>query len=184
MHSLETPGLDKRDHDTIQSMEDWWLLSHCENREWGGGSIYLSHYQWPDDHNCHCVRKITWIESLSTWVGEGKKGEGDKLKRNSWCLDSRTEFLLRSVAQNGWQALVPTLYCFTVVTTKVKEMAVAAIACVDGIPYSFIVLFSSFTAGGVQGRGHLRRSFKTWPIYMTSWKQNIHVRGDWFPRQI
>lgn len=51
---------------------------------------------------------------------------------------------------------------------RVKEMAVAAMAWVDGIPYSAITLFSSFTTGGEEGRGHFKISLATWPIYITS----------------
>jgi hypothetical protein len=51
---------------------------------------------------------------------------------------------------------------------RVKEMAVAAMAWVDGIPYSAIILFSSLTTGGKEGRGHFRMSLATWPIYITN----------------
>lgn len=50
-------------------------------------------------------------------------------------------------------------------------MAVAAMAWVDGIPYSAFVLFSSFTTGGDRGRGHFRMSLETWPMYITIWGQ-------------
>lgn len=54
---------------------------------------------------------------------------------------------------------------------KEKEMAVAAMAWVDGIPYSAFVLISSFTTGGDRGRGHFRMSLETWPMYITIWGQ-------------
>lgn len=68
--------------------------------------------------------------------------------------------------------LVPTLYWFAAAATKVKDMAVAAIAWVEGIPYSAFALVSSLTTGGEQGRGHFRRSFETWPRYITTWRES------------
>lgn len=63
-----------------------------------------------------------------------------------------------------------TWYVSMVEMRKVKEMAVAAMAWVDGIPYSAITLFSSLTTGGEKGRGHFRMSLATWPIYITNCK--------------
>lgn len=48
-------------------------------------------------------------------------------------------------------------------------MAVAAMAWVEGIPYSATVLISSLTTGGERGRGHFRMSLETWPMYITTW---------------
>lgn len=48
-------------------------------------------------------------------------------------------------------------------------MAVAAMAWVEGIPYSASVLISSLTTGGERGRGHFRMSLETWPMYITIW---------------
>lgn len=63
-----------------------------------------------------------------------------------------------------------TWYLSIVEMRRVKDMTVAAIAWVDGIPYSSITLFSSFTTGGERGRGHFRMSLATWPIYITNCK--------------
>lgn len=48
-------------------------------------------------------------------------------------------------------------------------MAVAAMAWVEGIPYSASVLISSLTTGGERGRGHFKMSLETWPMYITIW---------------
>ena len=63
-----------------------------------------------------------------------------------------------------------TWYLSMLEIRRVKEMAVAAMAWVDGIPYSAVTLFSSFTTGGEKGRGHFKISLVTWPIYITSCK--------------
>lgn len=65
--------------------------------------------------------------------------------------------------------LALTLYWFMVAMRKEKEMAVAAMAWVEGIPYSASVRTSSFTTGGERGRGHFRMSLETCPMYITIW---------------
>lgn len=75
---------------------------------------------------------------------------------------------------NVFSFCAPTLYWFMVAMKKEKEMAVAAMAWVEGIPYSAFVLISSFTTGGDRGRGHFRMSLKTWPMYITIWGQERH----------
>lgn len=52
-------------------------------------------------------------------------------------------------------------------------MAVAAMAWVEGIPYSASVRISSFTTGGERGRGHLRMSLETCPMYITIWGEEM-----------
>ncbi|TNN25451.1 hypothetical protein EYF80_064420 [Liparis tanakae] len=42
-------------------------------------------------------------------------------------------------------------------------MAVAAMACVEGSPYSASTRVSSLTTGGDRGRGSFSTSFITWP---------------------
>lgn len=54
-----------------------------------------------------------------------------------------------------------TWYLSTVEMRRVKEMAVAAMAWVDGSPYSAITLVSSFRTGGEEGRGHFKISLDT-----------------------
>lgn len=66
-----------------------------------------------------------------------------------------------------------------VVMKKEKEMAVAAMAWVEGIPYSASVLISSFTTGGERGRGHLRMSLETCPMYITIWGEETPQAVSW-----
>lgn len=53
----------------------------------------------------------------------------------------------------------------------VKEMAVAAMAWVEGSPYSTSTRVSSLTTGGDGGRGSFSRSFVNWPMYITIWRR-------------
>ncbi len=55
--------------------------------------------------------------------------------------------------------------------SSVNEMAVAAMACVDGIPYSASTRVSSLTTGGDGGRGSFKISFITCPIYITTCRE-------------
>lgn len=50
-------------------------------------------------------------------------------------------------------------------------MAVAAMAWVEGSPYSTSTRVSSLTTGGDGGRGSFSRSFISWPMYITIWRR-------------
>lgn len=63
-----------------------------------------------------------------------------------------------------------TLTCILeeALSKSVKEMAVAAMAWVEGSPYSASTRFSSLTTGGDGGRGSFSTSFISWPTYITT----------------
>ncbi len=85
----------------------------------------------------------------------------------------------------GWWQMAPppnhiqnilNLACLTftlswALRSSVNEMAVAAMACVDGIPYSASTRVSSLTTGGDGGRGSFKISFITCPIYITTCRE-------------
>lgn len=50
-------------------------------------------------------------------------------------------------------------------------MAVAAMAWVEGSPYSTSTRVSSLTTGGDGGRGSFSKSFINWPMYITIWER-------------
>ena len=64
-----------------------------------------------------------------------------------------------------------TLYRPIAAKSMVNGTAVAAIACVDGNPYSASTLVSSLNTGGQVGRGHLSRSLAAWPRYLNQHKR-------------
>lgn len=60
----------------------------------------------------------------------------------------------------------------------VKEMAVAAMAWVEGSPYSTATRVSSLTTGGDGGRGSFSRSFINCPMYITIWERADQAGGS------
>ena len=66
---------------------------------------------------------------------------------------------------------MPTCILAGALSKMVKEMEVAAMAWVEGSPYSASTRVSSLTTGGEGGRGSFSTSFITWPTYITNWKR-------------
>lgn len=103
-----------------------------------------------------------------------------------WCGDKRKSFweevyvrTLSGFLRAMHLVMTACLLCFMflfmltcilegALSKSVKEMAVAAIAWVEGSPYSASTRGSSLTTGGEEGRGSFRMSFITWPTYITN----------------